>query len=141
MANEQHIKFDINELAEGGAREQIDREIRKIMANIMDVNTDIKKKRALTIKVEFEPDANRQTVTTHISVKSSLAPQISIGTTMMVGRDSETGMVQAAELRSTIPGQTFFDPQDSTLKTDIGESIEDLEGSSIVDFNKRKANK
>lgn len=137
----QYISFDINQLAEGGAREQIDREVKKIMANIMDVNTDLKKKRSLTIKVDFDPDTNRKTINTSVSVKSALAPQIAIGTTMMVGRDADTGMIQAAELRSTIPGQTFFDPEDSTLKTDIGEPIEELEGSSILDFNKRKVSK
>ncbi len=137
----QYINFDINELAEGGAREQIDREVKKIMNNIMDLNTDLGKTRSLTVKVDFKPDTNRKTINTTVSVKASLAPQIAIGTTMMVGRDSDTGMVQAAELRSSIPGQTFFDPEDSTLKTDIGEPIEELEGSSIVDFNKRKVSK
>ena len=137
----QYINFDINELSEGGVREQIDREVKKIMNNIMDVNTDLSKTRSLTVKVDFKPDTNRKTINTTVSVKASLAPQIAIGTTMMVGRDSDTGMVQAAELRSSIPGQTFFDPDDSTLKTDIGEPIEELEGSSIVDFNKRKVSK
>lgn len=36
-------------------------------------------------------------------------------------------MTAVAELKSGVPGQTYFDPEDSTQKTDIGEPIDDVE--------------
>lgn len=140
---DKNIRFDINQLAGGGAREQIEREVKKIMANILDMNTDDKKKQTLTVKVEFSPDENRKTINTHVSIKSTLAPQSAIGTIKLVGRDNNTGIIQAAELHSNMPGQTYFDPEDSTLKTDIGDPIAESDDSynPIIDFNKKKVSK
>lgn len=138
---DKNIRFDINELADGGTREQIEREVKKIMANILDLNTEDKKKRSLTIRVDFTPDENRKTINTHVQVKSTLAPQNVVNTTLLVGRDTNTGIIQAAELHSNMPGQTFFDPTDSTLKTDVGDPIEDEDNNPIIDFNKKKVSK
>ena len=56
---------------------------------------------------------------------------------MMAGRN-DSGYIQAAELKSNAPGQMFFDANDSTLKTDIGVPVEEIEDGGIIDFNSRK---
>ena len=132
-----NIDFNISELAEGAVQEKIDQEVRKIVANILDVNTAFKPSRKLIIDVEFSSDSTRQVIETNVTVKSKIQPSESVSTLMMAGRN-DAGYIQAAELKSSAPGQMFFDANDSTLKTDIGVPVDEIEDGAVIDFNARK---
>ena len=132
-----NIDFNISELAEGAVQEKIDQEVRKIVANILDVNTAFKPSRKLIIDVEFSSDSTRQVIETNVTVKSKLPPSESVSALMMAGRD-EAGYIHAAELKSSAPGQMYFDANDSTLKTDVGVPVEEIEDGGIIDFKSRK---
>ena len=47
-----NIDFNISELAEGAVQEKIDQEVRKIVANILDVNTAFKPSRKVSSYLE-----------------------------------------------------------------------------------------
>ena len=83
-------------------------------------------------------DDERTVVNTGIEVKSTLAPQKGVATTVIVGRD-DNGKIHANELKSGIPGQTYFD-DNGDMRTDTGELIEKIEKQStnIIDYNKKK---
>ena len=132
-----NIDCNISEIAEGAVQEKIDQEVRKIVANILDVNTAFKPTRKLIIDVEFSSDSTRQVIETNVTVKSKIQPSESVSTLMMAGRN-DSGYIQAAELKSNAPGQMFFDANDSTLKTDIGVPVDEIEGNGVIDFNARK---
>ena len=132
-----NIDFNISELAEGAVQEKIDQEVRKIVANILDVNTAFKPSRKLIIDVEFSSDSTRQVIETNVTVKSKLQPSESVSALMMAGR-GDSGYIHAAELKSSAPGQMYFDANDSTLKTDVGIPVEEIEDGGIIDFNSRK---
>ena len=132
-----NIDFNISNLADGAVQEKIDQEVRKIVANILDVNTAFKPSRKLIIDVEFSSDSTRQVIETNVTVKSKIQPSESVSTLMMAGRD-DAGYIQAAELKSNAPGQMYFDANDSTLKTDIGVPVDEIEGGAVIDFNARK---
>ena len=132
-----NIDFNISELAEGAVQEKIDQEVRKIVANILDVNTAFKPSRKLIIDVEFSSDSTRQVIETNVTIKSKLQPSESVSALMMAGRD-DSGYIHASELKSSAPGQMFFDANDSTLKTDIGVPVDEIEGNGVIDFNARK---
>lgn len=132
-----NIDFNISELAEGAVQEKIDQEVRKIVANILDVNTAFKPSRKLIVEVEFSSDSTRQVIETNVTVKSKIQPSESVSTLMMAGRN-DAGYIQAAELKSSAPGQMYFDSNDSTLKTDVGVPVDELEESAVIDFNTRK---
>ncbi|HEP1658265.1 TPA: hypothetical protein VLM68_000991 [Streptococcus pyogenes] len=132
------IKLDLSAIGEGGLQEKVDKELEKVFDNILDPNTDIKTKRKLTITLTMVPDETREVVSTSMEVKSSLAPQTGVATTVLVGQ--KDGKVYANELKSKIPGQTYFD-EEATLRTDIGQPIDDLErgiNEDVIDFNKQK---
>lgn len=132
------IKLDLSTIGEGGLQEKVDKELEKVFDNILDPNTDIKTKRKLTITLTMVPDETREVVSTSMEVKSSLAPQTGVATTVLVGQ--KDGKVYANELKSKIPGQTYFD-EEATLRTDIGQPIDDLErgiNEDVIDFNKQK---
>lgn len=136
MEANKNIQFKVSELQEGAVQERVDAEVKKIMSNILDMNTEFKAKRKLTIDITFESDETRKVIATTALVKSKLAPAASVATTMLVGRDYENGgVIQAAELKSGIPGQTYFDPEDNKLKHDTGEEIKEPGVTNIIDYN------
>lgn len=137
MEKNKYIHFNISELQEGAVQEKVDAEVKKIMGNILDMNTEFKIKRKLTIDIMFESDESRKVISASTQVKSKLAPSTSVATTILAGRDYDTGIIQAAELKSAVPGQTFFDPVDNKLKTDTGEEIEEPGVTNIIDYNQK----
>ena len=57
-------------------------------------------------------------------------------------RDFDTGQVHANELKSTVPGQMYFD-ENGEILTDIGQPVAEIEQQAetkpdIIDFNKKK---
>lgn len=132
---EKYIDFNIAELQEGAIQEKIEKEVELIMSNILDLDTDATKKRKLTITIDFTPDENRQVISLDAQVKSTLAPQVSVATTMLAGRNMDTGFIEAKELNSGTPGQTYI-ADNGNLKTDVGDTIDD--DGNIIDFNQRR---
>lgn len=132
------IKLDLSAIGEGGLQEKVDKELEKVFDNILDPNTDTKAARKLTITLTMKPDDTRQTVATSMEVKSSLAPQTGVATTVLVGQ--KDGKVYANELKSSIPGQMYFDEK-GDVRTDIGQPVEELEkgiNEDVIDFNNKK---
>lgn len=133
------LNFDLHTLAEGEVAGRIQNELSKIANNILDLNTEADKSRKLIIEVDFKPNEKRDALATKVLIKSKLEPQVKTETTMLIGRDINTGMVAMNELVSGVRGQMFFDPEDNQLKTDAGEVVDEIENETIVDFNKRKS--
>ncbi|GAF41149.1 hypothetical protein JCM14202_3074 [Agrilactobacillus composti DSM 18527 = JCM 14202] len=119
------IKLPIGELANGGVQEKLDMELKKIFHNIADPNTEAKTARKVQITLEFKPDDERQRVDLKSSFKTTLAPVKDVSTLVLT--EEMDGKVYAAELKSDVKGQTYFDADDSKLKTDTGEPIEEVE--------------
>lgn len=125
------IKIDLSKIANTALQEKVE--------NILDLNTEAKTTRKITITLTMSTDDERTVVNTGIEVKSTLAPQKGVATTVIVGRD-DNGKIHANELKSGIPGQTYFD-DNGDMRTDTGELIEKIEKQStnIIDYNKKKA--
>ena len=102
-------KQSILEMARGAIMEQVDIEVSKVIENIVDPNTEAKKKRQIVLTVDFVPSADRQTVTVTATAKSKLIPNNAIQTSLFVGVDYSTGEVLATEMSANIPGQTGLD--------------------------------
>ena len=76
--------------------------------NILDVNTDTKAKRKITLTIELKPDENRQFISLSASAKSTLAPVIPVGTTLGIAADGNGEMV-IVETVPQVPGQIGLD--------------------------------
>ena len=138
-----NIDLDLSDIAGGGLQEKVDLEMNKAFENIHDPNTKATAKRKLTITIELTPDENREVVSVTSNVKSTLAPLTDIGTTVLTGKNLDTGKVEARELKSSAPGQTYIDPEDLTQKTDIGEPIDVIEKEEqkqqqIIDLQQKR---
>lgn len=137
------IDLPLSQLAEGAIQEKLNGELQKVFQNIHDPNTSAEAKRVITIKVEFKPDGTRQVIAVDSSFTTKLAPVDGVSTTVLTGKDLTTGKVEAHELRSTVPGQTYLDPEDGQPKTDIGEPIDVIEKEEanrqqVIDLQKKR---
>ena len=93
---------------------------------------------SLIVKVDFVPDADYDEVKASINVSSKLAPAAPVTTKIMTGRDLNTGMIAASELKSGVKGQTYIDEQ-GDVRTDTGEKVEDIEKKSkIIDLQEKR---
>ena len=137
------IDLQLSELANGAIQEKLNGELEKVFANIHDPNTSATAKRGVTIKLEFKPDENRQVVTVSSDFSVKVAPVEGISTTVLTGKDIATGKVEAHELKSVAPGQTYIDTDTGQPKTDIGEPIDVVEkemqkNQQVIDLQQKR---
>lgn len=117
-------QVSISTLANGAVEERFNRALANVLENIQDPNTDYNKKRAITVKVTFVPNEQRDLAQVDFEVKETLVSAKTVKTALMIGTDG-TGQPVAAEYVKQIPGQIF-------VNEETGE---------IVDFQKRTATK
>lgn len=65
---------DLVSLQGGAVIDLFDEELRRVLDNINDENTDPKKAREISIRLTIKPDKARRTAETKLEVKSKLAP-------------------------------------------------------------------
>ena len=94
----------ILEMARGAILERADYEMKKILDNIADVNTNPTKKRTLTLQIEFEPDEKREQISIKAVAKSKLEPTNPIRTSLYTAIDNN-GEIFIAENTPQVPGQ------------------------------------
>ncbi|MGM0199677.1 hypothetical protein [Enterococcus sp. DIV1314a] len=123
------INVQLSEIDNGGLQQRFENELARVIENIIDPNTDPDKKRKIQINIEVVPKGNRDDVALAMEVKSTLLPRRKVYADVLIDTDGEG--VYANELRSGVRGQTYFDPTDSTLKTDEGEPIEKIEEKEL----------
>ena len=109
------VNFDT--LAGGEAGEQFQRGYEEILQNILNPNTDPKKKRKLVIELVFEPDENRDLANVTIQVTPKLVPSIHSFTRILIGKDGATGQVIAKE---------FFQEQVAGMKELVTATNQDV---------------
>lgn len=126
MSKKQAINFDLSEIADGGVQVKLNRALQKVAENVLDPNTDPTKKRKVQLNITIEPNKKRDASDVTVEVKTTLAPEVGVPTTMLLGRDSK-GTVHINELKSGVKGQTYIDPDDGKIKTDTGEPVEEAE--------------
>lgn len=81
------------------------------MKNIMDVNTDTKTKRSITVKFTFAPSSDRSYMATSVGVTSKLAAVSPVEFGLTIGGTDSKPVVM--ETTTEIPGQTSFDGEET----------------------------
>lgn len=118
----------------------MNRALKEVAANILNPNTEAKKKRKVTLTITVAPNDKRDAADTLIEVKTSLAPEVGVASTMLLGMDSK-GQPHVNELKSGVRGQEYIDTETGEIKTDTGEKVDDVEkAEKVVDLQKRKEN-
>lgn len=137
----QKIDLQVSELANEAVQEKLTTEFTKVFTNIHDLNTTATDKRTVNVKFEFKPDEKRQVVTLTTSFATKLADVEAVGTTVLTGKDISDGTIEAKELKSNTPGQTYMDLENGEVKTDVGDPIDVIEKEeerqNLLDFRKK----
>lgn len=137
-------------LCDGAVQERVNHALQKVSENVLDPNTDPKKKRSITLTLSFEPHPDdREDVSVDVSVGVKLAPETGLKTQFFLSKNLESGMVSITEhAKGQIKGQLSFEdlelPQKNVAPTaeelgcdpETGEILE--EGSNKV-VNLREA--
>ncbi len=110
------MNINITNIANGALVEQVDSEIKRVLANIMDPNTDFKKKRKITITLEFAPHEDRDISDVSFSTKSTIIPTKPISTRIVFEKDGN-GEIAVEELsKGALKGQSQIDYETGEIK-------------------------
>lgn len=131
-----NINVNLSDMANGAVQVKLNRAMEQVVKNILDPNTDATKKRRITLNLTITPAETRDSFALATQVKTTLVPEMEVPATVLVGKSSD-GKLVANELKSGTAGQEYFDPEDSTLKDDKGNPIEDQK-STVIDLQKQK---
>lgn len=102
MAND--ARSSLLQMAKGAIQERVDYEVSRVVDNILDMNTEAKVKRKVVLTIVMVPDDDRQVVKIEASAKSTLAPVVPIGTSLVITSDGN-GEMMLAEIVPQVPGQ------------------------------------
>lgn len=96
---------DLEKFANGAFSAQVNRAIEEVTENIQNPNTDAGAARKITVTIAFKPNAERNFVATGVQTKTTLAPALGAVTAFSMGKNLQTGEVEAVEMGNQIPGQ------------------------------------
>ena len=102
MAND--TRSSLLQMAKGAIQERVDYEVSRVVDNILYMNTEAKVKRKVVLTIVMVPDEDRQVVKIEASAKSTLAPVVPIGTSLVITSDGN-GEMMLAEIIPQVPGQ------------------------------------
>ena len=100
----QDQRSSLLQMAKGAIQERVDYEVARVVDNLLDMNTEAKAKRKVTLTITMVADDDRRVVKVEASAKSTLAPVTPIGTSLVVTADGN-GEMMLAEIIPNVPGQ------------------------------------
>ncbi len=104
----------LDALCNGALTERFNAEFAKFLRNLVDPNTDAKKKRKLILVLEATPNAERDFCVMNYDVQTKLAAPSTISQTVFLTQNSN-GEVIASQVTNQIPGQIDMDGNETPL--------------------------
>lgn len=95
--------------------------------NIQNPNTDSGATRKITVTIAFKPNAERNFVATGVQTKTTLAPALGAVTAFSMGKNLQTGEVEAVEMGNQIPGQMSVNDVPGV----VPENVVEVDGSKV----------
>lgn len=93
----------LDKLMSGAVSERFNDELQKVLENVLDPNTDSRKKRKVTLNVTITPNEKRDIADFSVEAKATLAPPIPVSTAVYIGKTAD-GDIMAEEVTQEIPG-------------------------------------
>lgn len=138
-----HINLET--FANGAFTAQVNRAMEEVTKNIQDPNTEPSATRKITVTIGFKPNQERNFVATGVQTKTTLAPALGAVTALSMGKDIQTGEVEAVEIGNQIPGQMSMEdlpqaPADTRTVEVDGKTVDAETGEiigKVVDLRKK----
>lgn len=105
---ENDARASLLQMAKGAIQERVDYEVSRVVDNILDMNTEAKVKHKIVLTIEMVPDEDRRVVKVGASAKSTLAPVVPVGTSLVITADGNGEMI-LAEIVPQVPGQVSME--------------------------------
>ena len=118
---------DLEKFANGAFSAQVNRAIEEVTENIQNPNTDSGATRKITVTIAFKPNAERNFVATAVQTKTTLAPALGAVTAFSMGKNLQTGEVEAVEMGNQIPGQMSI----NDVPVVVPESVVEVDGNKV----------
>lgn len=99
-------EISLLEIMNGAVAERISYEFDRVARNMLDLNTEAKKPRTLTIKIALTPTDDRRSASAKVDVSSKLVSARQLGTTLLLGGSADDPAVM--EYTPQTPGQLNF---------------------------------
>lgn len=118
------IEITLANFGGGALEERFQDELKKVIKNIQDPNTDAEAKRTIDIKVTVQPMKGNRDICGYVaSCSSKLGKDTALEGFITAGMDPITGLIEASEHR---PRQgTLFETQvGKKLRQNLGEAAE-----------------
>lgn len=110
MPEREELLADLTTIGGGAALEKFDHELKKVLNNIRDLNTDPKAKRKIVLEIVFQPDEDRELVRTSVAARCVLASTKPTLANLFVGRAA--GETVATVLQGGTPNE---DPRQGVI--------------------------
>lgn len=111
--------INLEKFAGGALAEKFNSGLKEVLENIADPNTDARKKRKMTVELEFKSDEERELSMVDIVVKTKLVPNMPVATKIIIDSDGQGGII-ASEYQNQVKGQRYMRVDEET-----GEILED----------------
>lgn len=125
--------IDLEKFAGGALSEKFNIGLKEVLENIADPNTETKKKRKLTVELNFTPDDERELSLVDITVKTKLVPNVPVATKIIIDQDGQGGIV-ASEYQNRLKGQQYIkiDEETGEVLTDDDDKEVDIQGIKLI---------
>ena len=146
-------KIELNSLVGGALQEQFTKSFEKVLENLQNPNTPFKNSREINIKLKFTQNEMRDDVKCAISCSEKLAPQSTMETNFVIGKDLKEGNLFAQEYGKHVPtGQLTIDDiamnisidtevvEGNVVDTNTGEIIDEVKTDNVIDLRKIASN-
>ncbi|HBG3351747.1 TPA: hypothetical protein KQB22_002966 [Clostridioides difficile] len=119
----------LEKFAGGVLKEKFNTELQKVLDNIADPNTDFKKTRKISLEIVFKANEDRDLAEVDIKSKATTVEVKATTTKVLIGKDLETGRVEASEFKNQVAGQLVMDIPDSEETNETEEN-----SAGVIDF-------
>lgn len=99
-------EISLLDIMDGAVAERVNYEFGLVARNMLDLNTEAKKPRTLTIKITMVPADDRRSISVKADVSSKLVPVRQLDTTLLLGGSADDPAVM--EYTPQTPGQLNF---------------------------------
>lgn len=106
---EKSEQMSVLEMSQGAIMELVDREMSRVVENIVDPNAKADAKRKIVVTLELTPSADRKIITVKSSAKSTLVPTDAVTTNLVIAGRPLTGEMAIYEAVAQVPGQIGLD--------------------------------
>lgn len=133
--------LELKNIVGGAVQEQFSKSFEKVLENLQNPNTPFKNSREINIKLKFTQNENRDDVHCSVLVSEKLAPQSSLDTAFVIGKDLKTGEMFAEEYGKHITNgqmtleEAVSEANETPCDPETGEVLESPPGN-VLDFRK-----